>query len=59
MNKKMLEELGFGKEINRIEEGKCPMCGKEIDMDDFRDEESRREYEISGLCQSCQDKFFD
>ena len=24
----------------------------------FRDALSRREYEISGLCQKCQDKFF-
>lgn len=26
---------------------------------EFRDELSRREYAISGLCQKCQDAFFD
>lgn len=31
-------------------------CGKPVG--EFRDEISRREYRISGLCQTCQDKFF-
>lgn len=32
-------------------------CGKPITT--FKDELSRKEYSISGLCQSCQDAFFD
>ena len=41
-------------------EGKCPFCGKEIDIEtEFRDALSKKEFEISGLCQSCQDDFFD
>lgn len=26
--------------------------------DEFRDMQSRKEYSMSGMCQSCQDKFF-
>jgi hypothetical protein len=32
-------------------------CGAEV-TDNFRDELSRKEYTISGLCQSCQDSIF-
>ncbi len=43
-----------------IREDKCvpqPFgCGG--DAKEFKDEVSRREYRISGLCQKCQDKFF-
>lgn len=34
-------------------------CGKEVNIDkDFKDDISRKEYGISGLCQKCQDKIF-
>lgn len=39
-----------------MNEGRCPLCKCKIG--DFRDELSRREYKISGLCQKCQDKIF-
>ena len=58
MNKKILRELGFSKEIDAVEKKICPFCGKPINFEDFRDEESLREYRISGLCQKCQDDFF-
>ena len=48
----------FPKEAERIKEGKCPFCGETINMDDFKDDLSRREFEISGMCQKCQDDFF-
>ena len=32
-------------------------CGKEVKS--FRTEADAKEYEISGLCQSCQDNLFD
>jgi uncharacterized CHY-type Zn-finger protein len=41
-----------------MDEGRCPFCQKPINMADFRDELSRREYEISGICQECQDETF-
>ena len=34
----------------------CVTCGKPAA--DFRDEVSRKEFGISGLCQRCQDEFF-
>jgi hypothetical protein len=44
---------------DRIDAGKCPLCNAEINgVDEFRDELSIREYGISGMCQSCQDKTF-
>jgi hypothetical protein len=33
--------------------GQCVTCGKQVTG--FRDELSRKEYEISGMCQECQD----
>lgn len=34
----------------------CMLCNQ--DAVEFRDELSRREYAISGMCQKCQDKVF-
>lgn len=39
--------------------GMCPFCKKEVKEEDFRDRFSVREWEISGLCQACQDKVFE
>lgn len=40
-------------------EGFCAICGSEVDPSmDFRDKLSRKEWTISGMCQTCQDKFF-
>ena len=37
----------------------CATCGNPTDSrDDFRDDLSRKEYEISGMCQDCQDETF-
>lgn len=36
----------------------CVFCGKEIKMEDFRDQLSIKEYSISGMCQKCQDDTF-
>lgn len=36
----------------------CPICGKSIVESEFRDALSVREYEISGMCQKCQDDIF-
>ena len=38
--------------------GLCPMCQSPITEDEFRDDLSRREYSISGMCQKCQDIVF-
>lgn len=41
-----------------IENNECPLCEKIIKESDFTDELSKKEYGISGLCQSCQDGVF-
>ena len=59
MNKEILEQVGFEKEVEAVKQGKCPFCGKKVDVArEFRNSLSRREYAISGLCQDCQDKVF-
>jgi hypothetical protein len=40
-----------------IGEGRCPICKQEVDKK-FRDKLSEVEFEISGLCQKCQDNIF-
>ena len=34
----------------------CPMC--ESIIGEFKDKKSLKEFEISGMCQSCQDRIF-
>ena len=38
--------------------GKCPFCGKDMENAEFRNENTLKEFKISGLCQKCQDEFF-
>ncbi len=59
MNKDILRAAGFDKEVNLVEENKCPFCNKDIDVDSFKNDLSKTEFEISGLCQSCQDEVFE
>ena len=54
----MLIGAGFGKEVQRAMLGMCPFCSTPVTMEDFRDDLSRREFEISGMCQKCQDEVF-
>lgn len=58
MNKRILQQAGFGEEVKAVERKECPICGIKIDMVAFRDELSVKEYEISGICQKCQDEIF-
>lgn len=58
MNKRILQQAGFGEEVKAVEQKECPICGIKIDMVAFRDELSVKEYEISGICQKCQDDIF-
>ena len=55
---KTLEKAGFKNYTDLIKENKCPFCGNEINMDDFKDELSLKEFEISGLCMDCQNSTF-
>jgi hypothetical protein len=56
MNKKIMQRIGFGQQVKDVENKVCPVCKQKIG--EFRDSLSRKEYEISGLCQKCQDEVF-
>lgn len=62
----------FPKALEHIQYGRCPCCKKIVNTGQafnekldpehlsspFRDDLSRKEYSISGLCQDCQDEVF-
>ncbi|MGI6114244.1 MAG: hypothetical protein ACOYEJ_09035 [Mahellales bacterium] len=58
MNETIIKNCGFGKHVDMINNKMCPFCQKVINMNNFRNEISKKEYKISGLCQECQDKIF-
>ena len=63
MEKPDLNKLAFTGDIwpeakERIVSGLCPFCKAEIKEEDFKDEISKLEYSVSGLCQKCQDEVF-
>ena len=58
MNKDIMRQLGFGENVERFEQGRCTTCNKSIDFKSFKNDLSRKEYAISGMCQECQDKTF-
>lgn len=49
------EILGIDR-IKSIQSDLCVQCEKEAK--EFRNDISRKEYRISGMCQNCQDEFF-
>ena len=52
-------EKNFGKSQTESKEKMiCVFCGTKIEMGDFKDQLSIKEYGISGLCQKCQDDTF-
>lgn len=50
-----IEEL-FPGTAKAIDEKKCPLCKQPIG--EFKNELSKKEYLISGMCQKCQDEVF-
>ena len=58
MNKEIMKAAGFSDHVESVEKGLCPFCKEHINLDDFRDALSVKEYGISGLCQKCQDETF-
>ena len=57
MNRDIMIQAGFSKEVARVDAGLCPTCDEEVGP--FKDDLSRKEYGISGMCQPCQDMMFD
>ena len=52
--------MNFQRERRLKSKGLCPWCEKEINPNtEFKDADSYKEYKLSGLCQKCQDDFFD
>lgn len=52
-------KAGFEKEVKLIERFMCPICLEDIPLlNAFKDELSKKEYHISGMCQECQDSIF-
>jgi len=55
----MLSSLFGVDRVKTISEGYCVSCDtQDIKATSFTDDLSRKEYAISGLCQSCQDDVF-
>mgnify|MGYP001455577066 FL=1 len=59
MNEEIMIKAGFNKEVKAVKQNKCPICFMQVSMDDFTDQLSLKEYEISGICQACQNEIFD
>jgi len=58
MNENIMRKFGFGDYVDKVKDGNCPFCTKEIILTEFRNTISVKEYKISGLCQTCQDVVF-
>ena len=56
MNMDIMRQL-FPKAMANIDAGLCATCGKPVG--EFRDELSKKEFKISGMCQICQNSVFD
>ncbi len=52
----LLSALAGKDRATTIRVGKCMTCNRNVQG--FRDSLSRKEYSISGMCQSCQDSVF-
>lgn len=50
--------MTFEEMFENKKNGICPFCGKDVKIEELRDNKSREEFQISGLCQSCQDDVF-
>lgn len=59
MNKEIMRQAGLSDHVEQVENGNCPFCHKPINMTTFKDALSVKEFGISGLCQLCQDDFFE
>ncbi len=54
-----ISEAMFGrKRTTSIEGDICVACGAKAPPESFTDEQSKKEYTISGMCQKCQDETF-
>ena len=45
--------------LKRVDEGLCLVCEKPVKREDMKNKISLKEFDLSGMCQSCQDNFFE
>jgi len=57
--KDILRLCGLGNQVEAVEAGFCPLCLEPVSKDDLTSELYIKEYNISGMCQKCQDKVFE
>lgn len=57
MNEEIIKRM-FPEILAKIKGGKCPTCGEPINIADFKDALSIKEFNISKMCQKCQDSVF-
>lgn len=57
MNKDIVKKV-FPQAIEDYENEICPICRKKVNVTKFKDQLSKKEFAISGMCQTCQDKVF-
>ena len=50
--------MSISEMFDRKNKGNCPFCNEDTKKEQFRDELSKKEQKISGLCQGCQDETF-
>ena len=58
ISKPVFQHPDFHMEAVYTQMGLCPECHNPIGESEFRDDLSKKEYTISGLCQACQDAIF-
>ena len=58
MDRAIMESL-FPEQTRLAEQGYCPMCAVSMAGKSFKDALSFREFQISGMCQVCQDEVFN
>ena len=55
---KNLEVAGFPRELSLVQKCKCAWCERTVNPKRFRDPESIKEFEMSGLCGRCMKAYF-
>ncbi len=59
VKRKLLISAGMGDMVKKAMFGICPLCNTPASIEDCRDELSRKEFAIAGICQKCQDEVFE
>lgn len=54
----LLISAGMSEEVRRVMLGMCPFCKTPVTTEDFGDDLSLKEFQISGMCPKCQDEIF-